>query len=116
MKHLRLKILAIIAVITLVLTCGYINYKQPVKANAASATSDLHTITRIDVKTESNPTITVLTHGLGSHSYFWSNRYDFNKGENIAYNEYSLINRLYQKLNGQMALYVAHGEIATSEG
>ncbi len=114
MKNLRLKLLAIIIVVALVLGCSFIDYQQPLKVKAES-TNDLHTITRISSKIETNPTITVLTHGLGSQSYYWSNRYDFNNGTVLACNGCSLINKMYLKLNGQMTLYVANGDVTETD-
>lgn len=57
----------------------------------------------------SSPTITVLTHGLDSAAYYWSNDYSFYNGSELAYNSSSLINKIYEHLDGQMTLYVANG-------
>lgn len=57
----------------------------------------------------SSPTITVLTHGLNSSAYYWSNDYSVNNGEKLAYNSSSLINKIYEHLDGQMTLYVVSG-------
>lgn len=120
MGRVKNKIVTFVVIFALTLSFVLVNYKQPIAAYAENV-NDLHTTTRISSKTETNPTITVLTHGLGSQSYYWSNRYDYvpdeSEGEeHIVYNEYSLINRLYQKLDGQMALYVARGDVTEIEG
>lgn len=62
------------------------------------------------------PTITVLTHGLGSHDYYWSNNYSVENGKKLAYNSSSLINKIYENLDGQMALYRADGIYYESTG
>lgn len=119
MRKLKSKFFVSIVVVAFVLSFVFVNYQQSVKVNAESA-NNLHTITKISSKTETNPTITVLTHGLGSHSYYWSNRYDYVPAEpgeenHIVYNEYSLINKMYLKFNGQMSLYVVNGDITEIE-
>lgn len=53
------------------------------------------------------PAITILTHGLGSKGYYWSNQKSVNGGEKLAYNSDSLIEKMYQKLDGNMSLYYA---------
>ncbi len=93
---------------------------------SATSTSDsLHTQTKIyssnnddyfdgcedyNDYVDSSPTITVLTHGLGASDFHWSNNYNVNGGEKLAYNSSSLINKIYEKLDGQMTLYVAKGK------
>ena len=92
---------------------------------SATSTSDsLHTQTKIyssnnddyfdgcedyNDYVDSSPTITVLTHGLGASDFHWSNNYNVNGGEKLAYNSSSLINKIYEKLDGQMTLYIASG-------
>ena len=92
--------------------------------SATSTSDNLHTQTKIyssnnddyfngcedyDDYVNSSPTITVLTHGLGASDFHWSNDYSVNSGMKLAYNSSSLINKIYDKLDGQMTLYVAYG-------
>ena len=92
---------------------------------SATSTSDsLHTQTKIyssnnddyfngcedyNDYVDSSPTITVLTHGLDASDYHWSNDYSVYGGNTFAYNSSSLINKIYEKLDGQMTLYIASG-------
>lgn len=68
MKKLKLKFFASIAIVVLVLSCIVVNFQQPIKAKAETV-NDLHTVTRISSKTETEPTITILTHGLDISIY-----------------------------------------------
>ena len=54
-----------------------------------------------------SPEITVLTHGLGSKSYYWSNDLSVNNGEQLAYNSSSLIEKICQELKGEVLIYFA---------
>ncbi len=60
------------------------------------------------------PEITVLTHGLGSKACYWSNDISVNNGDELAYNSKSLIDKIYQKLNGNVLIYFAHCDSPTS--
>lgn len=60
------------------------------------------------------PAITVLTHGLGSKGYYWSNQKNVNDGKKLVYNSDSLIEKMYQKLDGNMSLYYAQCDSGSS--
>lgn len=90
--------------------------------NLGASTIDLHNKTKIyssnnsdyysgceDYNNYSNtlPTITVLTHGLGGSYNHWSNNYALNNSDDFAYNSKSIIEKLYQHLNGNMVIYIA---------
>ena len=53
----------------------------------------------------SNPAITVLTHGLGGQFYHWSNDFSIKEGEELFYNEHSIIKKIYDRLNDNFYLY-----------
>lgn len=116
MKHLKFKVF--IAIIFLfVAVCFYGNNLEVFASE--TATDSLHLRTKIYNSNNADyfngcedyadyvnsaPTITVLTHGLGSSDYFWSNNYSVENGEKLAYNSNSLINKIYQHLNGQITV------------
>ncbi len=56
------------------------------------------------------PSITVLTHGLGGRYYHWSNNSIVNSGDTFAYNSDSIVEKLYQYLNGNMTIYIAEAD------
>lgn len=60
------------------------------------------------------PEITVLTHGLGSSGYYWSNDILVDNGEAFAYNASSLIDKIYTKLSGNVSIYFAKCQSETS--
>ena len=123
MKHKKFNLFIILAFL-FVAVVGF--YGNGLKASASeTVVNNLHSQTKIyssnnddyfdgcedyDDYVNSAPTITVLTHGLGSAAYYWSNNYSVENGEKLAYNSSSIINKIYQHLNGQMTLYVAGGK------
>ncbi len=127
MKHKKFNLFIILAFL-FVAVAGF--YGNSLKASASeTVVNNLHSQTKIyssnnddyfdgcedyDDYVNSAPTITVLTHGLGSSAYYWSNNYSTEDGKKLAYNSSSIINKIYQHLNGQMTLYVAYGKIKGS--
>lgn len=112
----RLKFKVFIVIIFLFVAVGFYGNNLEVFASE-TATNSLHSRTKIYNSNNADyfdgcedyadyvnsaPTITVLTHGLGSSDYFWSNNYSVENGEKLAYNSNSLINKIYQHLNGQI--------------
>ena len=96
MKHLKLKIF--IVVIFLFVAVGFYGNNLEVFASE-SATDSLHSRTKIYNSNNvdyfdgcedyahyvnSAPTITVLTHGLGSSDYFWRDNYSIENGKEFA--------------------------------
>lgn len=123
MKRIKFKIISGLILLTFVVV-GFFNSGLTASAVTASTLDSLHTQTKIyssnnddyfngcedyDDYVNSAPTITILTHGLGGYDYHWSNDYSVENGEKIAYNPSSLINKIYEQLDGQMTLYVADG-------
>lgn len=129
MKHKKFNLFIILAFL-IVAVAGF--YGNSLKASASeTVVNNLHSQTKIyssnnddyfdgcedyDDYVNSAPTITVLTHGLGSADYYWSNSYSVKDGKELAYNSSSIINRIYQRLNGQMTLYRAAGIYKESSG
>jgi len=122
-KQMKFRIITVL-VLLLFVAVGFFNSGLTASAAAASTSDSLHTQTKIyssnnddyfngcedyDDYVNSAPTITVLTHGLGSADYYWSNDYSVHGGSTLAYNSSSLISKIYEKLDGQMTLYVASG-------
>ena len=122
-KQMKFRIITVL-ILLLFVAVGFFNSGLTASAAAASMPDSLHTQTKIyssnnddyfngcedyDDYVNSAPTITVLTHGLGSAAYYWSNDYSVKNGEELAYNSSSLINKIYEDLDGQMTLYVASG-------
>lgn len=110
----------------LIVVLGFINNNSNVFA--AEVSDNLHKQTKIygsncdDYYTNCEeyddyigvlPAITVLTHGLGSQYYYWSNDASINDGESFAFNSNSIINEMFNKLNGEMNLYIAN--VSTGE-
>ncbi len=116
MKRLKFKVF--IVIIFLFVAVGFYGNNLEVFASE-TATNSLHSRTKIYNSNNADyfdgcedyadyvnsaPTITVLTHGLGLSAYCWSNDYSISNGRTLAYNSNSLINKIYQHLNGQMTL------------
>lgn len=123
MKLKKVKIFIVLIFLFVALAGFYGNSLMNV--NAVEPTDSLHTQTKIYSSNNddyfngcedyadyvnSAPTITVLTHGLGMSAVGWSNDYNANTGKDFVYNSNSLINKMYERLNGQMTLYLAIGE------
>lgn len=121
------KIKLLIFTFCFVLTCFLLFNGNNFKVNAATVadTLTLHKQTKVYSSNNSDyfdgcedytsyvnqsPEITVLTHGLGSKGYYWSNSLSVNNGKELAYNSSSLIEKIYQKLNGNLNLYYAQFE------
>lgn len=122
-KQMKFRIITVL-VFMLFVAVGFFNSGLTASASAASTSNSLHTQTKIyssnnddyfngcenyDDYVNSSPTITVLTHGLGSADHYWSNDYNVHGGSTLAYNSSSLISKIYEKLDGQMTFYVASG-------
>ena len=120
MKHLKFKIFIVIIFLFVAVAGFYGN----MDVFAAGTADNLHSQTKIYNSNNADyfdgcedyadyvnsaPTITVLTHGLGSKAYYWSNDYSISNGRKLAYNSNSLINKIYEDLEGQMTLYLAEG-------
>lgn len=123
MKLKKVKIFIVLIFLFVALAGFYGNSLMNV--NAVEPTDSLHTQTKIYSSNNddyfngcedyadyvnSAPTITVLTHGLGMSAVGWSNDYNANTGKDFVYNSNSLINKMYERLNGQMTLYLAIGK------
>ena len=123
MKLKKVKIFIVLIFLFVALAGFYSNSLMNV--NAVEPTDSLHTQTKIYSSNNddyfngcedyadyvnSAPTITVLSHGLGMSAVGWSNDYDVEDGKKFVYNSSSLINKMYERLNGQMTLYLAKGE------
>ncbi|OLA44938.1 MAG: hypothetical protein BHW39_05675 [Firmicutes bacterium CAG:552_39_19] len=121
MKHLKFKFF-IVVIFLFVAVAGF--YGNSLDVFAAGTVDNLHSQTKIYNSNNTDyfdgcenyadyvnsaPTITVLTHGLGSKAYYWSNDYSISNGRKLAYNSNSLINKIYEDLDGQMTLYLAEG-------
>ena len=93
-----------------------------IRVDASTSNVELHTKTKVYSSNNSDyysgcedyddyrnllPTITVLTHGLDGHYYHWSNNYATTGHEYFAYNSDSIVEQLYQHLNGNMNIYIA---------
>lgn len=122
MKYLKFKFF-IVVIFLFVAVAGF--YGNSLDVFAAGTVDNLHSQTKIynsnntdyfngcedyDDYVNSSPTITVLTHGLDSAAYYWSNDYSISNGRKLAYNSNSLINKIYEDLDGQMTLYLAVGK------
>lgn len=122
MKKIKFGIIAVLMLLFVAVGVGVFN--NSLNVFAATMPDSLHTQTKIyssnnedyfngcedyDDYVKSSPTITVLTHGLGSEDYYWSNDYSEKGGSELAYNSSSLINKIYENLDRQMTLYVASG-------
>ena len=96
-----------------------------IKVDASTSNVDLHTKTKVYSSNNSDyfsgcedyddyrnlsPTITVLTHGLGGRYYHWSNNYATTGSGDFAYNSDSIVEKLYQHLNGNMNIYIARAD------
>ena len=121
MKQIKFRIIAGLISLLFAAVC-FLN--NGLTVSATSTSDSLHTQTKIyssnnddyfdgcedyDDYVDSSPTITVLTHGLNASDFHWSNDYNVYGGTELAYNSSSLINKIYEKLDGQMTLYVAKG-------
>lgn len=128
MKQFKLKFCIVLALLFVAVVCFY---GKEWKVFALDTTDNLHLHTKIYSShnndyfdgcedyanyVNSAPTITVLTHGLDSAAYYWSNDYSFYNGSEFAYNSSSLINKIYEHLDGQMTLYKAAGIKEESTG
>lgn len=125
MKNIRHKIVGLLVIIILLL--NLCNKKIEVKASTGEIS--LHRQTKIynldddgyfngcenyENYLNSSPTITVLTHGLSSNACYWSNDYNNNLGMNFAYNQSSIINKIYQRLDNEATLYIAGKDVNSS--
>ncbi|MGM9970965.1 MAG: GLUG motif-containing protein [Anaeroplasmataceae bacterium] len=119
MKFLKTKILAVLFIFVGLL---FVFTSTNVYASETSSIASLHKQTKIynsnnddyfsgceDYSDYENisPTITVLTHGLGSSASYFSNERGVDNKDFISYNSASIIAKMFDKLQGKLDVYVA---------
>ena len=119
MKHLKKMMLICSVLILGIIACfGNVFTLPTLTASAETSTLTLHEKTKYNSKQEyindnnSQPTITVLTHGYDSNASHWSN--NSSSDGKLGYNSNSLIAKICAKTSNNTSLYLAEGAGTTS--